>query len=165
MRITLLTDSITFVVEIARRIGQGKSNSVMMSGHFVRHDFEIVGYFSSQVEANSSRAGSASASVAGAAWLLGLTTVLSLNEWSGFHPLGFIERFEGKTLFDLYDFLTANIMLPLGALLMAVFAGWIMTQKDTEDELAMASGYGLWRILIRYVAPIGIGVIFLSNLW
>ncbi len=107
----------------------------------------------------------ASISVAGAAWILGLTTVLSLNEWKDFHPLGFISRFEGKTLFDLYDFLTANIMLPLGALLMAVFAGWIMTQKETEDELAMGTGYGLWRFLIRYVAPIGIGVIFLSNLW
>ncbi len=105
----------------------------------------------------------ASASVAGAAWLLGLTTVLSLNLWKGFHPLGFIGRFEGKTLFDLYDFLTANIMLPLGALLMAVFAGWLMTQKDTEEELAMTSGYGLWRFLIRYVAPIGIGVIFVYN--
>ena len=90
--------------------------------------------------------------------------MLSLNEWKGFHPLGFIGRFEGKTLFDLYDFLTANIMLPLGALLMAVFAGWIMTREDTEDELAMKSGYGIWRILIRYVAPIGIGVIFIANL-
>ncbi len=107
----------------------------------------------------------ASVSVAGAAWLLGLTTVLSLNQWKGFHPLGFIERFDGKTLFDLYDFLTANIMLPLGALLMAVFAGWIMTRGDTEDELAMGSGYGLWRLLIRYVAPIGIGVIFVANIW
>ncbi len=106
----------------------------------------------------------ASASVAGSAWLLGLTTVLSLNIWKDFHPLGFIGRFEGKTLFDLYDFLTANIMLPLGALLMAVFAGWIMMQKDTEDELAMTSGYALWRFLIRYVAPIGIGVIFVANL-
>jgi len=108
---------------------------------------------------------SASACVSGAAWLLGLTTVLSLNEWKGFHPLGFIARFDGKTLFDLYDFLTANIMLPLGAMLMAVFAGWIMTRGDTESKLAMGSGYGLWRLLIRYVAPIGIGVIFVANIW
>jgi NSS family neurotransmitter:Na+ symporter len=107
----------------------------------------------------------ASTSVAGTAWLLGLTTVLSLNVWKDFHPLGFIERFDGKTLFDLYDFLTANIMLPLGALLMAVFAGWMMSREDTEDELTMGAGYGFWRVLIRYVAPIGIGVIFLANLW
>ncbi len=106
----------------------------------------------------------ASVSVAVSAWLLGLTTVLSLNLWSGFHPLGFIERFEGKTLFDLYDFLTANIMLPLGALLMAVFAGWIMSRKDTEEELSMDSGYGLWRLMIKIVAPIGIGLIFIDQL-
>ncbi len=107
----------------------------------------------------------ASWSVGGAAWLLGITTVLSLNEWSDFHPLGFISHFEGKTLFDLYDYLTANIMLPLSALLMAFFAGWIMTRKDTEEELAMGSAYGKWRILIRYVAPIGIGLIFVFNIW
>ena len=106
----------------------------------------------------------ASVSVAVSAWLLGLTTVLSLNVWSGFHPLGFIERFEGKTLFDLYDFLTANIMLPLGALLMAVFAGWIMSRKDTEEELSMDSGYGLWRLMIKIVVPIGIGLIFIDQL-
>ncbi len=109
--------------------------------------------------------GKASATVAGSAWLLGLTTVLSLNLWKGFHPLGFIERFEGKTLFDLYDYLTANIMLPLGALLMAVFAGWIMTRASTEEELAMRGPvYRVWRFLIRYVAPIGIGAIFIANL-
>ena len=109
--------------------------------------------------------GTASASVAGAAWLLGVTTVLSFNAWQDFHPLGFIDRFDGKTLFDLYDFLTANIMLPLGALLMAIFAGWLMSAEDTTEELAMgSSGYGLWRVLIRYVAPIGIGVIFVVNL-
>ena len=47
---------------------------------------------------------------------------------------------------------------------MAVFAGWIMTRGDTEGELAMGSGYGLWRLLIRYVAPIGIGIIFVANI-
>ncbi len=109
--------------------------------------------------------GKASATVAGSAWLLGLTTVLSLNLWKGFHPLGFMERFEGKTLFDLYDYLTANIMLPLGALLMAVFAGWIMTRASTEEELATSGAvYRIWYFLIRYVAPIGIGAIFIANL-
>ncbi len=102
--------------------------------------------------------------IASCAWLVGVTTVLSFNEWSGFHPLGFIAHFADKTLFDLYDFLTANIMLPLGALLMAVFAGWLMSRSETEDELAMGSSYGLWRITIRYVAPIGIAVIFVANI-
>ena len=62
------------------------------------------------------------------------------------------------------DFLTANIMLPLGALLMAVFAGWVMSQKDTEEELAMKTGYSLWRFMIKIVAPLGIGLIFIDQL-
>ena len=55
-------------------------------------------------------------------------------------------------------------MLPLGALLMAVFAGWIMSRKDTEEELSMDSGYGLWRLMIKIVVPIGIGLIFIDQL-
>jgi hypothetical protein len=41
-----LTDSIALVVEIALRIGAGKSNSVMTSVHFARHILQIVEYFS-----------------------------------------------------------------------------------------------------------------------
>jgi len=99
-----------------------------------------------------------------AAWLLGVTTVLSLNEWSGFHPLGWIGRFEGKTLFDLYDYLTANIMLPLGGLLTAVFAGWILAKEASREELGTGSVYRIWRLLIRFVAPAGIVVVFIANL-
>ena len=100
----------------------------------------------------------------GAAWLLGITTVLSFNVWSGFHPLSWIGRFEGMTLFDLYDYLTANIMLPLGALLTALFAGWILAREVSRTELQSEKFYGVWRVLIRYVAPVGILVIFLANL-
>ncbi len=57
-------------------------------------------------------------------------------------------------------------MLPLGALLMAVFAGWVMTQASTEEELGTSEPiYNSWRFLIRYVAPLGIGIIFIANLW
>ena len=100
----------------------------------------------------------------GAAWLLGVTTVLSLNVWSGFHPLDAIGRFEGMTLFDLYDYLTSNIMLPLGGLLTAVFAGWVLAKEASRDELRMGSWYGIWRLLIRYVAPAGIVAVFIANL-
>ena len=69
LRITLLTDSMVLVVEIALRMDQGKSNNVMMSGHLVCQDFEIVGYFWSQVEANSSKAASASGSPVHLQWM------------------------------------------------------------------------------------------------
>jgi NSS family neurotransmitter:Na+ symporter len=100
------------------------------------------------------------------AWLLGLTTVLSFNVWSDLRPLGAIEAFADKNLFDIQDFLAVNIMLPLGGLLIALFVGWAMPSSDTRDELGLPDSltYRLWRFLVRYLCPIAVGGILLSNL-
>jgi len=99
-------------------------------------------------------------------WSLGLLTVLSFNLWSEFKPLSSIGVFENSTMFDLLDFLTANIMLPIGGLLIAVFAGWVMKQETTMQELdihdAMHKGYAAWRILVKYVAPAAVVIVFLK---
>lgn len=110
--------------------------------------------------------GRVSAAIAGglAAWTLGLASLLSLNLWSDVHPLAMFERFADKTLFDLLDYLTANIMMPLAGLLTAVFAGWVLSRRASAEELDAGAGYPLWRFLIRYVAPVGIVLIGLYNL-
>jgi NSS family neurotransmitter:Na+ symporter len=89
-------------------------------------------------------------------WFLGVGTVLSFNLWSGF-------KLFDKTFFDLLDYLTANIMLPLGGLFIAIFAGWIMSKAATQDELDMGDhfGYRLWRFLLRYVTPLAVLIVFL----
>ncbi len=54
-------------------------------------------------------------------------------------------------------------MLPLGGLLIVVFAGWVMCRNATSDELGSSGGiYKLWRVLSRFVAPIGILFVFLK---
>ncbi len=99
------------------------------------------------------------------AWLLGIASVLSFNLWSGFAPLGFVPGFESKTVFDLLDFLAANILLPLGGLLIALFAGRVMSRASSTEELAMSNpGYRVWRFVLRYVAPLAILLIFLNLL-
>ncbi len=91
-------------------------------------------------------------------WFLGLGTIFSFNIWSGDQY-----KIEGMTLFDLLDFLTANIMLPLGGLFIALFAGWSMKAASTRDELAMGSGsYLLWRGVIRYITPVAVTLVFLQ---
>jgi NSS family neurotransmitter:Na+ symporter len=93
-----------------------------------------------------------------ATWLLGVGTVLSFSAWSG-------EEFRlfDKTIFDLLDYLTANIMLPLGGLLIVVFAAWQMRPASTKDELALDGlGYRLWLFLARYVTPLAVIIVFLS---
>lgn len=90
-------------------------------------------------------------------WLLGLGTVYSFNDWAGFTVFG-------KTIFELVDFVTANLMLPLGGLMIALFAGWVLGAADSEHELRMESPgrYQAWRVLIRYIAPLGVTVVFLN---
>ncbi len=99
-----------------------------------------------------------------ATWLFGLLTVFSFNIWAEFRPLGFLSLFRHATLFDLLDYLTANIMLPLGGLFIAVFSVWVMKRGDSLDELGMDDGlaYRLWRLLVRYVTPIAVIIVFLN---
>jgi NSS family neurotransmitter:Na+ symporter len=70
----------------------------------------------------------------------------------------------GKGFLDLFDFLTANIMLPLGGVLIAIFAGWMLSRASSVDELEMGDGwfYRLWWLLIRYIAPIAVGIVLLN---
>ncbi|WMC12234.1 sodium-dependent transporter [Oceanimonas pelagia] len=101
----------------------------------------------------------------GCCWLLGVGTVLSFNEWSGFTPLDMFATFEGKTLFDLLDYLTSNIMLPLGGLLVAVFVGWRMSRKALEEELSLRGPwFGLWYGVLRYITPVAVITVFIYNL-
>ena len=93
------------------------------------------------------------------AWLLGIACLLSLNAWSEYTLLG-------KGVLDLFDFATANILLPLGGILIAVFAGWVLPRRASVDELGMGEGLGyrLWRLLVRYVAPLAVAVVLLNAL-
>ena len=103
--------------------------------------------------------------VCGAAtWAVGLLTVFSFNHWASFTPLSWIDAFEKSTLFDLMDYLTANIMLPLGGLLIAVFSVWIMRRQDSLQELEMGDGpaYRLWYFLVRYITPAAVLIVFLN---
>jgi NSS family neurotransmitter:Na+ symporter len=101
-----------------------------------------------------------------AAWLVGLAIALSFNLWGDFRPLGMFSFFADKTIFDVMDFFVANIFLPINALLIAVFAGWMMSRKSTLDELDFPDGprYAYWRFIVRYVAPVAFGLIFFSTL-
>ncbi len=101
-----------------------------------------------------------------ALWLVGLGSVFSFNIWSGFTPLDMFPTFEDKTIFDLLEYLAANVMMPINGLLIALFAGWLMSKTSILDELAINDGklYRGLRFLLRFVAPVAIIAIFLFNL-
>ena len=65
------------------------------------------------------------------------------------------------------DFFIANIVIPVGGLLIALFAGWVMTRDSLEDELGWSENpklFMFWRILVKFVAPIAIISIFVVNI-
>jgi neurotransmitter:Na+ symporter, NSS family len=101
------------------------------------------------------------------AWLLGLGSVFSFNIWSGVHPLGRFARFESKTVFDLVDYATSNLMMPAGALFLSLFVGWFMSREIAAHEAGLGTGlhFTVWRlVLMRWVAPLAIAGIMIAGL-
>jgi NSS family neurotransmitter:Na+ symporter len=89
-------------------------------------------------------------------WLLGIGSIFSFNVWAN------VKLFD-RSIFQLLDYLTANLMLPIGGFSIAIFAGWIMSRQSSEQELNMPTvqSYQIWKILISYVAPSAVFFVFL----
>ncbi len=95
------------------------------------------------------------------AWTLGTVTVLSFNEWSFSFSFAGQEKTNG--MFDVFDILTSNILLPLGGLLIAIFAAWRMSPDSTFEEMHLTRfRFRVWHFFARYVAPAGVVLIFLQ---
>ena len=93
-------------------------------------------------------------------WLVGIATVLSFSHWAfDFNFLGTVKH---NGIFDILDILTANIMLPVGGLFIAIFAGWMMKEKHSREELGLKRSYIIWQFLIKYVAPVLVIVVILN---
>ncbi len=96
------------------------------------------------------------------AWVLGIGSVLSFNLWAGWHPLGFLPGFAAKTYFDVLDYVTANFLGPIGALLTSLLLGWRITDVLAATELAetnpIARRTCIWAL--RYLCPIALFAVF-----
>jgi len=93
-------------------------------------------------------------------WVLGLGTVFSFNYLSDFHLVGSL------TIFGSVDFLSEKILLPLGGLLIAVFAIWQLPREVLVKQLGMGNGVFslLWRFVAGIVAPLGVLAVFVYTL-
>ncbi|HZX50844.1 MAG TPA: sodium-dependent transporter [Pseudomonas sp.] len=108
-------------------------------------------------------------------WVVGMGTVLSFNIGAeakffvfaedGFHLYQWGAE-GGRNFFDSIDYLTSRILLPLGGLAFALFAGWAMNREAVRDELAIKSPllFNLLYWLVRVVAPVGVLIVFIAEL-
>ena len=99
-------------------------------------------------------------------FLVGLMTVFSFSSWENFYPLDWIPAFAGMTPFNLIDYTVSNILMPLGGMLYALFAGWWLSRDTSSYEIGVGDGaiFKLWLLLVRVVAPLAVAAIFVSNL-
>ena len=96
-------------------------------------------------------------------WLVGILCSLSFGPLSAFKLLGY-------TFFDFLDHLCSDWLLPLGGLIFTLFVGWKMSKADVRDELTNGGTanrriFGVVYFLMRFLAPVGIVVVFLTNLF
>lgn len=75
----------------------------------------------------------------------------------------------GKTIFDLFDLITASYLMPIGALLMTLFLGWFFPKVEVKDELSNSGtlkvkAFELYYFILRFVAPAALLVIIISGI-
>ncbi len=76
----------------------------------------------------------------------------------------------GLTFFELFDFIVAKLLMPVGGLTICIFLGWVIDERILKSELTndgtlRAPYYPLYRFIIRYLAPIAIVLIFINELF
>ena len=74
-----------------------------------------------------------------------------------------------RTIFDLFDLITASYLMPIGALLMTIFLGWCFPKVEVKDELSnggtlKCKAFELYYIILRYIAPAALVVIIISGI-
>ena len=87
--------------------------------------------------------------------------VLTLLCWCG----GVASIYSGS-IFNTLDFLTANIMLPLGGLLISLFVGWKLGYTRVRKQISELPTllFNIWFIILRFIAPAGVLVIFYQSI-
>jgi NSS family neurotransmitter:Na+ symporter len=86
----------------------------------------------------------------GSIFMLGVPASLGYGPWTGLTFLG------GRSILDAMDFISADILLPLNGLLIAVFLGWVWRRRDALVACGLSAGHlgPLWRFSLRYVVPL-----------
>ena len=94
--------------------------------------------------------------------VVGVLCALSFGPFEGF-------KIFGMTLFDFFDYVASNIMLPVGGMLIAIFTGWYLDKKIVRDEITnkgtlRARYLPVVIFILKYIAPVAIACILLGQL-
>ena len=93
-------------------------------------------------------------------WIAGIGSVLSLNDWESVFFLG------ERNFMDSIIYLTFNILMPLGGMLVAIFAGWFFKPQLAMEELSSSHKniFRTWRFFIKFISPVLVASVFVYQL-
>ncbi len=94
-----------------------------------------------------------------AGWLMGIAVLLSFNQWSDI-------TFWGQNFFDIATGLPNKILLPIGGLMFAIFAGYVVKPALAQEALGLQSkkAFQVWRFLVCTIAPLAIIGVLMASL-
>ena len=95
----------------------------------------------------------------GLAWLLGIGTIISFN-------IGSEIKIFNMNIFETLDYLTSNILLPLGGIMITIYVSWLISKESINKELNIKSNIlrYIWYFSARFVAPIAVIMVMLNAL-
>ncbi len=95
-------------------------------------------------------------------YIVGIVALLSMSE-----DYGTLLTFFGKNLFDWLDYLTSSIALPISGFVTCIFLGYFVDKNILKTKFiahANETIFNIWFILIRYIVPVAIALVFLNKL-
>jgi NSS family neurotransmitter:Na+ symporter len=94
------------------------------------------------------------------AWLIGIGSVLSFNDWSEITFIG------NLNFLDSIDYLANQFLMPIGGMLVAIFAGWFLKSDLALDEFSGIdlAIFKVWRFFIKFVSPVLVAAVFVYQL-
>lgn len=96
--------------------------------------------------------------------ILVLGTLCSLS----FGPLSHVTLFD-RNIFEMFDDLSGRFLLPIGGMLISIFAGWVLDRKLYRDEISNGGDlktpyFKMLIFSLRYITPLAIGLVFLDQM-
>ena len=106
----------------------------------------------------------------GIAFLVGMLTLYSSNDWATSTPLAFlgIDTIGGSIAHPgkIIDYTVSSIVMPVGGLLLTIFVGWFVSRESMRKEMDLPEGgiFELWHVLIKYLCPLALIIVLLAGL-
>ena len=94
------------------------------------------------------------------AWVIGIGSVLSFNDWSDISFIGDLN------FLDSIDYLANQFLMPIGGMMVAIFAGWFLKPNLALDEFSDIDLviFKVWRFFIKFISPVLVAAVFVYQL-